>query len=415
MNEINKVFFKKLLIGLLAFIALLTTIKLAFIYYDSIFNPYALPSFCSVNEFIDCDAVAQTVHSQFFGVPLAYWGMFLYIFIMFLVFVDKLKNIKILGFLRVFRHPLAYISALGFVAFAISMILAAISIFEIKKICILCLFTYLLDFLIAIVATNWYVRKNEKYYFTDAFWAIYKSFKVSVKDFIHAIEVKKYFISFLVLAVAASGILAYTTFSYCFTPQVRRYKEFKKYEKMQKDNPFRVSGNVLGDKNAKLVVYIYTDYRCPICRTYNVITHRAAKELGGFTIIHKNLPLDTDCNSHLLKPFHEGSCMMAKYALAAEDQGRFWDMNTELFEKQPKNEDEVLKLAKTMGFNIDKLKVDAYSDKTLKSISNDIEDAMALRIDGTPTLVINGKIYSGIKPYYELKDILIKAGAVEKQ
>lgn len=415
MKEINKEFLKKILILLLSFVGFLTTVKLALIYYDSIFNPYALPSFCSVSEFIDCDGVAQTVHSQFFGIPLAYWGMFLYVFIVFLVFVDKLKKVQYFGFLRVFKHPLAYISTLGFIAFGVSMILAAISIFEIKKICILCVFTYVLDLLIAIIATNWYVRKNEKYTFMDAFWAIYKSFKVSVKDFIHAIEVKKYMISFLVLALVASGVLAYTTFSYCFTPQVRRYKEFKQYEKMQKDNPFRVSGNVLGDENAKVVVYIYTDYRCPICRTYNVITHRAAKELSGFKLVHKNLPLDTECNSHLAKPFHEGSCMMAKYAIAAENQGRFWDLNSELFEKQPKTEDEVINLAKLMGLNTDKLKVDAYSEETLKSIDRDIESATDLRIDGTPTLVINGKIYSGIKPYYELKDILIKAGAVERK
>ena len=30
-------------------------------------------------------------------------------------------------------------------------------------------------------------------------------------------------------------------------------------------------------------------------------------------------------------------------------------------------------------------------------------------------LYINGKVYAGIKPYYELKDILLKAGAVEKK
>lgn len=399
--EVNKELLKKIFIVFLAFIGFLLTIKLAIIYYDSNFNPYALPSFCSINAFVDCDGVAQTVHSQFFGIPLAYWGMFLYIFMLIMVFVDKLKEIKFLGFLEVFKHPLSYISALGFISFFISMILAAISIFEIKKICILCFCTYFLNLIIAIIATDFSV-------------GIMESFKISIKDFIDAIKIKKYLVTSLILAIIASGFLAYASLSYVFTPQVKRYEALVKYSKM-KDNPYKVNGNILGDKNAKLIVYIYTDYRCPICKTYNVITHRAAQELGGFKIVHRNLPLDIECNKNLQKPFHEGSCMLAKYSIAAEDQNRFWDINSEFFEKEPKTEDDVLKLAKTMGFDTIKLKKDANSAKTLERLNKDIDSSTELRIDGTPTIVINGKVYTGIKPYYELKDILIKAGAFERK
>lgn len=400
-KEVNVLVLKKILILFFAFIGFLTTIKLALIYYDSNFNPYALPSFCSVNSFIDCDGIAQTIHSQFLGVPLAYWGMGLYLFVLFLVFVDKLKEIKFLGFLNVFKSPFAYISSLGYISFAISMILASVSIFEIKKICILCLFTYFLNLCIAITATDFEAGVSE-------------SFKVSIKDFMDALKIRKYLISFLALMILTSSVLAYTTLSFCFTPQVKRYKAITKYAEM-KTNPFRVSGNVLGDANAKMIVYIYTDYRCPICRAYNVITHRAAQELGGFQIIHRNLPLDDACNKNIPKPFHEGACMLAKYSIAAENQGRFWDLNSELFEKEPKNEDAVLKLAKSMGFDTIKLRKDAESIKTKEILNKDIDNAVELGIDGTPTIVINGKVYQGIKPYYELRDILIKAGAFERK
>lgn len=400
-NKINIELLKKIFIVFLSLIGFLLTIKLAIIYYDSNFNPYALPSFCSINEFIDCDGVAQTTHSQFFGIPLAYWGMFFYIFIIFLICVDFLKQIKFLGFLEVFKNPLAYISVLGFISFVISMVLADISLFEIKKICVLCVCTYFINLIIAIIAIDFKA-------------GILSGFKISIKDFIDALKIKKYLISFICLAIFASGVLTYTSLSYVFTPQVKRYKEFKKYEKMQNDNPFKVSGNILGDKNAKLIVYIYTDYQCPICRTYNVIAHRAAQDLTGFKMVHKNLPLDMKCNKHVLGAFHENACMMAKYSIAAENQGRFWEFNSELFEKQPKNEDEVLKLAESMGFNIQKMKKDASSSTTEERLQDDIQSAVNLKVDGTPTIVINGKIYAGIKPYSELRDILIKAGAKEK-
>ena len=399
-KEVRVLFLKKIAIFLLAIIGFITTIKLAIIYYDSNFNPYALPSFCSINQYIDCDGVAQTVHSQFLGIPLAYWGMFLYVFIMFLLVVDKLKEIKFLGFLKVFKNPLAYISALGLVSFILSMILAGVSIFEIKKVCLLCVFTYTLNLFIAVIATDFKA-------------GILNSFKLSISDFTEALKVKKYLASFIALILLAVGTLAYTSLSYCFTPQVKRYNSIKPYVDM-KTNPFKGSGNVLGDANGKLTVYIYTDYKCPLCKTYNLITNRAAEELGGFKIVHKNFPLDMDCNKYLAQPFHEGSCLLAKYSIAAENQGKLWDMNTEFFEKQPKDEDAVLKIAKSMGLDTIKLREDANSEATKQELNKEIDSATELKIDGTPTLVINGKTYTGIKPYYELKEILIEAGAHER-
>ena len=112
---------KENIILILAIIGFVTTIKLGIIYYSANFDPYALSSFCSINEFIDCDGIAKTTDSQFLGVPLAFWGMFLYLFIAFMIFVDKLKNIKFLKFLEVFKNPMAYITALGLISFTISI------------------------------------------------------------------------------------------------------------------------------------------------------------------------------------------------------------------------------------------------------------------------------------------------------
>jgi protein-disulfide isomerase len=301
----------------------------------------------------------------------------------------------------VFKNPVDYICALGLISFFISMILAGVSIFEIKKVCILCVFTYLLNLLIALVAMN----------YTTGF---VESFKISIKDFIEALKVKQYLISFVLLVLLAIGALFYTTTSYCFTPQVKFYDTLVKYAQMQ-TNPYKTVGNTLGDENAKIIAYIYTDYRCPICKTYNIITHKAAKELSGFKMVHRNLPLDMECNPNVKMPFHVGSCMLAKYAIASEKQGHFWDMNSAFFEKQPKDEAAILKLASSMGLNADQLKQDANSPQTAERLKSEIQQATALKINGTPTIVINGKLYIGIKPYYDLKNILLKVGAVERK
>lgn len=402
MENENKTFLvKKIIILILTLIGFVTTVKLAIIYYNANFNPYALPSFCSVSDFIDCDGVAKTTESQFFGVPLAYWGLFLYSFITMLLFAPKLKNFKLLKFLEVFKNPLDYISALGIISFAISMTLLFISLFEINKLCILCACTYAINLLIALVATDY---KNGHFI---------KAFKNSVVDFIDALKIKKYLIAFLVVAAAAAGFLTYTTKSYIFTPQLKNQSVFAEFVR-SKHNKYAVKGNVLGDENGKVVLYAYTDYRCPICCAYNIMIHKLAKELKNVKVVHKNMPLDTECNKYLQQPFHIGSCTMARYALAAERQGKFWDINSIFFEKQPDNETEIIEIAKKLRLDVDRLQADANSEEIKKQITDDIELAASKGINGTPTSEINGVLYVGIKPYDEFKKILIEAGAEER-
>ena len=374
---------KKILIGSIAFIGIITTIKLAIIYYNANFNPYSLPSFCSVNEFIDCDNVAKTTESQFFGVPLALWGMFLYAFILLMLFAEKLKNHKLLKFLEVFKNPYAYIGALGLISFAISMILLGISLFEIKKLCILCAFTYILNLLIGIIATDGH---------------FIKAIKQSFADFIDAVKIKKYLIALIVVAICASGFLTYTTKSMVLAPQVKKQALFKEFTSAKK-NKYAVTGNVLGEENAKKIVYVYSDYQCPICYAHNIMMHKLAKEVKGIKIVHKNLPLDVECNGYLQAPFHEGSCIDARYAIASEKQGKFWEMNDILFQNKPKTEDELLKLLKDKDFDIDRLQNDANSMETSAQIKKEIDEAYKKGINGTPTTMIDNNAHVGIKPY----------------
>ncbi len=391
---------KKISIAVLSLIGIVTTIKLAIIYYNANFNPYALSSFCSVNDFIDCDGVAKTIESQFFGIPLAYWGLFLYSFILMLLCAPKLKNYKLLKFLEVFKNPLDYIASLGLLAFIISMSLLCISLFEIKKLCVLCAFTYILDLLIACIATDF---KNGGFI---------HSVKQSFRDFLDAVKVKSYLIAFIIVMLAAAGFLAYTGITYKFTPQVKRQLEYREFS--HKKNQYAVKGNILGDKNAKIKLYIFSDYQCPICPVHNVMMHKLVKELKGIQIIHRNLPLDTDCNPYLQTPFHYGSCVDARYVIAAGKQGKLWDMNNILFEHKPQTEVEILRLAKPLGLDIQKLQEDANSPETIRELKEDIDFAHKHGINGTPTTMIGNDIYVGVRNYKEFKELVEKLGAKKR-
>lgn len=398
---------KRIGLTILALIGFITSVKLTLIYWDANFNPYALSSFCSINELIDCDGVAKTTHSQFFGIPLALWGLFLYFVFLFFTYVDKLKNIeikgfKIFGFLEVFKHPESYICALGIIAFILSMVLAGVSIFEINKICILCFFTYILNLFIGLLA-----KPSDE--------SFKQVFVTSFKDFIDALKVKKYAIAFTVLLLIAIGFLTYTEMSDILAPQVKMKKEMEYYSKGGGAG-YSATGNVLGDKNATLVLHEYTDYQCPFCFVLNTMTLRAASELSNLKIVHHNMPLDKECNPSLPQQMHEGSCLMAKYAIAAGYQGKYWDMNNMLFDKEFQGEDSILQNASAIkGLNINKLKEDAHSAKVAEELQREIKEADDFGIDGTPAFRINQETKVGIMPYEEFKEKLIKAGAKKRR
>ena len=387
---------KKIIIGTLTFIGIITTIKLALIYYNANFNPYALSSFCSINDFIDCDGIAQTNESQFFGIPLAYWGLFLYCFIMLMLFVDKLKNIKLLKFLEVFKNPYSYIGALGLISFIISMILLSLSLFDIKKLCILCAFTYVLNLLIACVACDFSIKK------------LADSIKQSVLDFVDAIKIKAYLAAFICVLIVAGAGLTYTTKTMIFAPQVKRQIEQKEFFSAT-ENIYAQTGNVLGNPNPRVTVYIYSDYQCPVCYMHNIMMHKLAKELKDVLFVHKNYPLDNECNKNLTNPMHPGACLDARYSIAAEKQDKLWDMNDILFQEKPTVEYNILEAAKEKGFDVEKLEKDANSPDTLKQLESEIDEANSKGVIGTPTVVIGDKVYTGMKHYDDYIDIIKNA------
>lgn len=390
---------KKLGIQILSLVGIIITIKLACIYYVANFQKYALSSFCSINDFIDCDGAARSILAQFWGIPLAYWGLFFYVTVLFLTFVDKLKNVKIFGFLKVFKNPMSYIAFLGTVAFVVSMVLAGMSLFKINKLCILCLITYFIDLAIALTA----------------FGAKPKQFVQAMKDtFVDFIAgVKSYPKTFVVLLIMATSFLCYSGITDNFVPHIKKHKSIMKYRKITY-NPYRVTGNELGDINGTVVIELYSDYVCPLCYIHNIMLHQAVKELSNVKIVHHNLPFDKECNPYININMHPGACYMSRAAIASRNQGKYWGMSSLLYENQPQKEEDLLKLVDELGMDKAKFLKDMEAESTYKEIEDEVSKANEMGLDATPTMFVNGEEYVGVKPYYELKDILIEHGAKKR-
>ena len=380
---------KNKVINIACILGIICCTELAIIYYQANYNLYAEPSFCNINDFVDCDGIAQTSKSVFLGIPLTYWGFILYTFILMLLYSDKLKEVKFLKFLKVFKNPYYYISTLGIISFVISIFLAFMSIFQIHKICILCFVTYFINLAIGLIAGDFSLRK------------IREGFKISFSDFISGVREET--IPFVTAVILIGIFLTYTNTEMPFASRKQSIKHYT----LLKHNPYKISGNYLGNRNGKIKVDLYSDFVCPVCYSYNIMLHKIAKKEKEVYIVHHNFPLDTECNPYLEKQMHKGACRMARFSIAAENQGKYWDMANAIFEKHPKTDAEGISIAEEIGLNINEFIKDINSKQTYDRIKKEIDEAIMLGLDGTPNIIVNGKRYFGAKSYHELKNIIL--------
>ncbi len=385
---------KKIIILILCLIGLGLSFELCRVFYNANFSENPVKSICAINDMFDCDAVAKTSYSQFLGIPLSLWGVILYLFVLFMLFVDKIKNIKGLGFLAVFKNPLSYIFCVSLLSFCISMVLGCISVFKINSVCIFCFMTYLIDFLIAVTAKDW---KN----------GIFYEIKNSVSDFLEAIKVRRYAFWFILVMMLFASVLVYTSQSNVLSPQILKrnmmIKEFSQYKNI-------VNNNVMGPSDADVVIDEFIDFNCGGCFIANLYLHRIVSEFENVKVVQHNVPLDITCNPKMQYEGHKNSCLKSKYVIAAGKQNKYWQMSDILFLQGPENEKEILEKARLVDFDIKKLKEDANSEEVNEEIKKSLKLAEEKDISGTPTIYIGMKKFLGVNSYPDFKNIVKEAG-----
>jgi protein-disulfide isomerase len=100
-------------------------------------------------------------------------------------------------------------------------------------------------------------------------------------------------------------------------------------------------------------------------------------------LVHKNYPLQS----------HRFALQAAKAALAAREQGKFWEMHEKLFENfATLNVEKINEIAGGLGLNMEKFAQDMNSPAIQNIISRDSSDGRKIGIRGIPTILINGKM-----------------------
>jgi protein-disulfide isomerase len=153
-----------------------------------------------------------------------------------------------------------------------------------------------------------------------------------------------------------------------------------------------------GPKHAKVTIVEFSDFQCPFCSRVNPTLKQITDTYGkDVAIAFVNQPLS----------FHAQARDAAKAFLAANKQGKAWEMHDKMFaNQQALTPADLDKYAGELGLNVARFKKDMADPATEKMVAEDQALAGSVGADGTPTFFLNGREISGAQPFPAFKTII---------
>ena len=139
---------------------------------------------------------------------------------------------------------------------------------------------------------------------------------------------------------------------------------------------------VRGKVDAPVTLVLFSDFECPWCgKLEPVLAELLAQNPDKLRIVFKHLPL----------PMHQQAEPAALAAIAAQKQGKFWEMHDALFQITTWTPTAIDETAQRAGLNMEKFRADLNSQETQAQLAKDKSDAQAAEVNATPSMFINNR------------------------
>jgi len=149
-----------------------------------------------------------------------------------------------------------------------------------------------------------------------------------------------------------------------------------------------------GPGDAPVTIVEFVDYECPHCREAQTFLRQVLEAYPRqVRLFFKQFPLSG----------HTMARAAAEAAMAAHKQGKFWPYNDKVWAKSDVLTAAVLEqIAKETGLDMPRWRNDKSSDEIKNWVTQDKADGLAIGVNATPSLYINGRKYTG---RYDLESI----------
>jgi len=155
------------------------------------------------------------------------------------------------------------------------------------------------------------------------------------------------------------------------------------------DDPVKISvagDPVRGPAGARVTVVEFSDFQCPYCSVAVGETKVLMRQFpNDVRLVFKQFPLDD----------HTDAEFGAEAALAAQAQGKFWEMHDLMYAGYPNlSRATVLGYARKLGLDVARFTAELDGHKYRARVQAEEQEGEDAGVGGTPTFFLNGKKYN---------------------
>lgn len=342
-------------------------------------------SVCNVNAVLNCDAVTASRFSAFLGLPIALWGAATNLVLLFFLFVTR-QNLSADR-----AKTSRYAFLLASTTLLASIVMGAISLLAMKNLCIFCISAYFLSI----------------FSFTGALLGAEKlDTKNLLEDIKDIFVTDRWVLGFLVAipAISFAANLMYLE-SHGLGEIEKIASEKVSYWQSSPQENFDLSTGLTlqaSNENPIMTIVEFADFRCPHCKHAAPSLHAFANSHPDVKFIFKPFPLDGTCNDAIHGGGDGISCGLAFAVMCAEQINKSgWKAHDYFFENQmeviqAQNLDKNLEaVSAVIGITKEDLKKCVEKPETKSLVVKMAQEGATAKIQGTPTVFVNGKLLGG--------------------
>lgn len=156
--------------------------------------------------------------------------------------------------------------------------------------------------------------------------------------------------------------------------------------------------HVLGDKNAPVKIFEFSDFQCPYCARHQETMQQLVKDYNGQVAwVFKQFPIAS----------HPLGMPGALASECASEQGKFWEMADKIFSNQDTlTADSFAKFAKELKLDTDQFNTCFADEKYKERILADYNLGVESGVRGTPSNFVNNSLVAGALPIADMKNII---------
>jgi protein-disulfide isomerase/uncharacterized membrane protein len=336
-------------------------------HYNFLYGAEGEKSMCSINEKLNCESVSISPYAYFLGIPIATWGasfhmIFVILFGMYFIIPERKDSLG--RWLKTFSA----LSLLG------TLVMATISFSMMQTYCIFCMTLYGLSVLLFL-----------------CLWP-----GTPKPHFIGLDDLKWKPILFLLVAVPIIAWILNDANNMATKGKTAAY--IADYSTNWQNAPVEILAKPLLTKGApedkaKMVISEFADFQCIHCKDFVAGLDSFVSSKPDVRLQFFAFPIDGSCHPAWKAKQSEGkSCLLARAVFCAEKEKKGWQAHHWIFDRFGSEDNSHFeKMINDLHLDEKAFQNCLASDEAFHAIEENAKLGDKVKVEGTPTVFVNGK------------------------